>query len=311
MKQLMMDLVGVTEAAALASAPWIGRGIKHEADEAATEAMRSKLNQISMDATIVIGEGELDEAPMLYIGEKVGTGEGLKLDVAVDPLEGTSLVAKGQGNSITVIAVAPKGCLLHAPDMYMEKIAVGPKAAGKIDIDTPLIENMKIVAEANGKAISDLTIAVLDREKNQKYIQVIQEAGAKVQLFSDGDVTYSIATALEGTGIDMFVGIGGAPEGVVSAVALKCLGGDMQGRLLPSNHEEYDRCLQMGLSQVDEALRLEQLISSNQCIFAATGITESILLKGIEKDSDKQITHSFLAYGNEKRLHFIESVHNI
>lgn len=267
MKELVMDFLSVTETAAIALIPWIGRGKKYEADNDATVAMREKLNRIEMDAVIVIGEGELDEAPMLFIGEKVGTGHGPELDIAVDPLEGTNLLVKGQGNSIAVIASAPKGSLLHAPDMYMEKLAVGPKAAGKIDIEAPLRENMKAVAEANGKSVSDLTVMVQERERHGRIIQEIQEAGARVQLFSDGDVSYTIATAIERMGIDMLVGIGGAPEAVVSAVALKCLGGEIQGRLLPGNQQEYDRCLQMGITDPAEPLRMEQFVRSNECIF--------------------------------------------
>lgn len=310
MKQLMMDFASVTQAAALASVPWIGRGMKLEADAAATTAMRMKLNQIEMDAFIVIGEGELDEAPMLYIGERVGMGTGVKLDIAVDPLEGTVLVATGKRDSIAVIAAAPKGCLLHAPDMYMEKIAVGPRAAGKIDIEASLLENMKIVAAANKKKLSDLIVMVQDRDRHSEIIREIQESGARVQLFSDGDVTFTIATAMEEMEIDMMVGIGGAPEGVVSAVALRCLGGEMQGRLLPSNEEEYNRCLRMGLSNPSKPLRMEQLVGSNECIFVATGITESILLRGVRRGvMGREITHSIMTYGNPKQVHFIESVH--
>lgn len=312
MKQFMMEFLSVTEAAALASVPWLGRGKKYEADDAATAAMREKLNRISMEGLIVIGEGELDEAPMLYIGEKVGTGLGPKLDIAVDPLEGTNLIANGQGNSIAVIAAAPKGCLLHAPDMYMEKIAVGPKAAGKIDIEAPLVENMRIVADANGKKISELTVMIQDRERHRKMIYEVQEAGGRVILFSDGDVTYTIAVALEGTGIDMLAGIGGAPEGVVSAVALKCLGGELQGRLLPSNDKEYDRCLQMGLSNPTAPLKMNQLISSDECIFVATGISDGFFLKGVRKEGvSKTVTHSILTYGKAGCVHFIESVHQL
>jgi fructose-1,6-bisphosphatase II len=311
MKHLMMEFVSVTEAAALASVPWIGRGMKNEADASATNAMRMKLNQIKMDAVIVIGEGELDEAPMLYIGERVGMGTGAKLDIAVDPLEGTVLVATGKRDSIAVIAAAPAGCLLHAPDMYMEKIAVGPRAAGKIDIDAPLLENMKIVAAANGKNLSELNVMVQDRERHSEIIRRIQESGARVQLFSDGDVTFTIATALEGTGIDMMVGIGGAPEGVVSAVALKCLGGEMQGRLLPSNEEEYNRCLSMGISNPTHILRMDQLVKSDECIFVATGITESVLIRGVRTGvMGREITHSIMACGDPKQVHFIESVHH-
>ncbi|MFM1654806.1 class II fructose-bisphosphatase [Brevibacillus sp. B_LB10_24] len=310
MKSLLMEFVAVTEAAALASFYWIGRGNKHEADHAATSAMRNKLNQIAFAGKIVIGEGELDQAPMLYIGERVGTGTGIPCDIAVDPLEGTSLIAKGQSNSIAVLAVAEAGSLLHAPDMYMEKIAVGPRAAGKIDIEAPLIENMQAVAKANGKALQDLTVMVQDRPRHQKIIDTVQAAGGRVHLFSDGDVTFAIAASLEGSGVDMFVGIGGAPEGVVSAVAVKCLGGEMQARLQPQNEQEYSRCLQMGLAKPEETLTMNRLVGSDECIFAATGVTDSLLLRGVRQGAGaRQITQSFMLYGRDKTIHYLDSVH--
>ncbi|RBW68197.1 class II fructose-bisphosphatase [Bacillus taeanensis] len=311
MDHLLFDFLSVTEYAAVASMPWVGRGQKNEADAAATTAMRSRLNALDINAVVVIGEGELDEAPMLYIGEEVGTKNGPKLDIAVDPLDGTNLIASGQGNSISVIAAASRGSLLHAPDMYMKKIAVGRNAAGKINIDAPLLENMKIVAEANGKKVSDLTVMVQDRERHKKIIKEVQEAGARICLFSDVDVTCAIATAIEGTGIDMFVGIGGAPEGVVSAVALKCLGGELQGQLLPNNDDEYNRCLKMGISNPEVSLKMDDLVKSNQCFFSATGITEGALLRGVRnKNKDKVSTHSLFTYGNAGRAYFIESTHD-
>ncbi|WP_019121207.1 class II fructose-bisphosphatase [Brevibacillus massiliensis] len=310
MKSLMMEFVAVTEAAALASFYWIGRGNKHEADHAATSAMRNKLNQIPFAGKIVIGEGELDQAPMLYIGEKVGTGSGIQCDIAVDPLEGTNLIAKGQSNSITVLAAAEAGALLHAPDMYMEKIVVGPKASGKIDIDAPLMENLQAVAKANGKALQDLTVMVQDRLRHQKIIDTIQQAGGRVHLFSDGDVTCAIAASLEGSGVDMLVGIGGAPEGVVSAVAVKCLGGEMQARLLPQNEQEYSRCMQMGLTKPEQTLTMNQLVGSDECVFAATGVTDSLLLRGVRQgNGDRKMTHSLMLYGKDKTIHYLDTVH--
>lgn len=311
MNNLLFDFLSVTEDAAIASVPWIGRGQKNKADGAATAAMRSRLNSLDIDAVIVIGEGELDEAPMLYIGEEVGTKYGPKLDIAVDPLDGTSLIASGQGNSISVIAAAPRGSLLHAPDMYMKKIAVGKNAAGKIDIDAPLLENMKIVAEANKKKLSELTIMIQDRERHQNIIKEIHDVGARVCLFSEVDVTGAIATAIEGTEIDMFIGIGGAPEGVVSAVALKCIGGEIQGILLPSNEEEYNRCLKMGITNPKASLKMNDLVRSNDCFFSATGVTEGTLLKGIRnKGTNKVCTHSVITYGGAGRAYFVESVHD-
>ncbi|WP_409300287.1 class II fructose-bisphosphatase [Peribacillus sp. SCS-155] len=309
MNHILMDFVEVTEIAAIASHHWIGRGNKYEADNATTKAMRKRLNQISMEGRVVIGEGELDEAPMLFIGEQVGSGAGVKLDIAVDPLEGTNLMTTGRGNSIAVIAASREGTLLHAPDMYMEKIAVGPKAAGKIDIEAPLLVNMKIVSECNGKKLSDIYVIVQDRERHQHIIDQIHEVGGRVQLFDDGDIIFSIAAAMTNSNVDMFIGIGGAPEGVLSSVALKCLGGELQGKLLPANEEEYDRCIQMGISNPMAPLRMNQLVNSDECLFAATGITDSFLLKGVSYDSGKLVTESLLMYGKQKKAQFIKSVH--
>ena len=219
-RNLALELIRVTEAAALACGRWVGKGDKMSADDAATEAMRRTLDSIDISGTVVIGEGEMDEAPMLYIGEKLGRGNGHEVDIAVDPLEGTNICAKGMNGSIATIALAPKGGFLHAPDMYMEKIAVGPKAAGKISLDDPIEKTIEIVAEANNKKIRDLTVIVQERERHQDIIDRVRAKGARVKLFGDGDVGASIATALPGTGIDLFVGIGGAPEGVISAASI-------------------------------------------------------------------------------------------
>ncbi len=310
MKTLTLDFVAVTEAAALASYFWVGRGNKIEADQAATTAMRSRLNKMDIDGTIVIGEGELDEAPMLHIGEKVGTGRGLQVDIAVDPLEGTNLIVNGQSDSIAVIAAAPRGTLLHAPDMYMMKMAVGAKAAGKIDIRAPLIDNLRIVAEANSKKMSEMIVMVQKRDRHYGMIQTIRDAGGRVQLFYDGDVTYAIAPAFESSQVDMFIGIGGAPEGVVSAVALKCLGGELQGKLLPSGEQDYERCAAMGLTDPDAPLSMNRLVGSDECIFAATGITDGILLRGLQPRSGMVVTHSLFMNGMDRKAHFLESLHH-
>src|SRR3954465_14559486 len=238
---LSIELVKVTEAAALAAGRWTGRGKKEEADGAATEAMRDMFNSIQMSGTVVIGEGEMDEAPMLYIGEQLGTGDGPEIDIAVDPLEGTSIVAAGTGNALTTLAVAEHGNLLHAPDMYMEKIAVGPEAAGKIDINAPVIDNLKAVAKAKNKNIEDLVVTILDRERHEKIIEEIRNSGARIKLMQDGDIAAAINTAFDNSGVDMMLGSGGAPEGVLAAVALKSLGGDFQGKLLPQTEEEKNR----------------------------------------------------------------------
>jgi fructose-1,6-bisphosphatase II len=309
---LLFDFVSVTEKAALAAYPWIGKGQKNEADGASTQAMRDVLNSINMNGKIVIGEGELDEAPMLYIGEHVGSGNGPTIDFAVDPLDGTSLISKGQGNSITVLAGAPSGCLLHAPDMYMQKIAVGPKAAGKINLDFSLTENMAAVAEANGKEISQLNIIIQDRDRHKDIISEIRSLGASVTLFDDVDVIASIATSINELDIDMFIGIGGAPEGVLSAVALSCLGGDFQGRLLPANELERERCIRMGIPNPLAKLTIEDIVKSQNCFFVATGVTTGLLLKGISKTkANKYLSHSFATNGINRGYHFIESYHDL
>jgi fructose-1,6-bisphosphatase II len=309
---LLFDFLNVTEKAALAAYPWIGRGEKNQADGASTQAMRDRLNSINMEGKIVIGEGELDEAPMLYIGEKVGSGRGPALDIAVDPLDGTTLISKGQGNSIAVIAGAPQGCLLHAPDIYMQKIAVGPKAAGKIDLDAPLSDNLHAVAIANGKRISELNIILQDRDRHEGLITEIRSLGASVTLFNEVDVIASIATAIRTLDIDMFIGTGGAPEGVVSAVALACLGGDFQGRLLPTTEHEHARCVKMGIPNPTGKLTLSDIIKSPDCFFVATGVTDGLLLKGISSNGERMLTsHSFVTCGTSGGYQFIETIHEL
>jgi fructose-1,6-bisphosphatase II len=310
-RSLTLELVRVTEAAALASARWMGRGQKDEADGAATTAMRAVFDTVPMQGTVVIGEGEMDEAPMLYIGEKLGQGIGPEVDVAVDPLEGTNIVAKGTWNALTVLAVADRGNLLHAPDMYMDKLAVGPKAAGKVDINAPIIDNLKAVAQANGKDISDLVACVMDRERHAKIIHEIRKAGARIKLISDGDVAGAINTAFEHTGVDILFGIGGAPEGVIAAVALKCLGGELQGRLVPSTQEEFERCKKMGLSDPNQVLRMEDLVKGDDCIFAATGVTDGELLKGVRFNGTKATTHSLVMRAKSGTVRFIEGQHRL
>ncbi|AKG73502.1 class II fructose-bisphosphatase [Salinicoccus halodurans] len=310
MQSLALEFLKVTESAAISAFPWIGRGNKIAADDAATTAMRDALNQVPMEGTIVIGEGEIDEAPMLFIGEKLGRDEIIEVDIAVDPIEGTTPTANGQENAITVIAAAPKGTLLHAPDMYMEKMAVGPKAKGKINVEAPLIDNLKMVAEANGKDISELNVAVQDRPRHAEYIDTIRKSGAKVQLFKDGDVLYAAATCMEHIDIDMFLGVGGAPEGVLSAVAIRALGGELQARLKPRDDGETDRCKKMGIANPEGALTLNHLVCSDEGIFVATGLTDSFLLNGIKCNNGEYKTHSILIDGKENQLRFIESQYN-
>jgi fructose-1,6-bisphosphatase II len=310
-RELALEFVRVTEAAALASGRLMGRGDKIAADQAAVNGMRGVFDTIHIDGTVVIGEGEMDEAPMLYIGEKLGTGEEPYVDIAVDPLEGTNLVAKGLPNAISVVAVAERGCLLHAPDMYMEKIAVGPKAAGKIDLNAPVLENLKAVADALNKSIADLTVVILDRERHEKLIREVRKAGARIKLITDGDVAPAIATGFENTGVDMLMGIGGAPEGVIAAAGLKCLGGELQGRLVPQNEEEFERCKKMGLKDPNRVLTLDDLVKGNDVFFSATGITDGDLLKGVRYSGKGAITHSLVMRAKTGTIRFVEAFHKL
>ncbi|WP_312473267.1 class II fructose-bisphosphatase [Neobacillus sp.] len=309
MDTLVMDFLAVSQQAAVASYPWIGRGNKMEADEAGTGAMRKRMNLIDMCGVVVIGEGEMDEAPMLYINEKLGTGKGPLVDIAVDPVEGTTLMAKGQENSLSVLAVATSGSLLHAPDMYMKKIAVGPKAKGCINIDLPLTENIKSVANALEKDIKELTIMIQDRPRHEELINEVIKSGAKVRLFSDVDITGAIATAIDDLNVDMLVGTGGAPEGVIAATALKCLGGDFQARLLPQNEEEMKRCISMGITHPEKALKIDEIVKTDDCFFVATGITDGMLLRGVQKNATgAMLTHSLVIVGGEiKNSQFIDA----
>lgn len=309
-RSLSMELVRVTELAALSSARWVGRGMKDEADQAATEAMRTMFDTIPMEGVVVIGEGEMDEAPMLYIGEKLGTGKGPMVDIAVDPVEGTNLVAKGGWNSLAVLAVADRGNLLHAPDMYMEKIAVGPECVGVIDINASVTDNLKAVAKAKKKNISDVLVTILDRERHQPIIDEIRAAGARIKLITDGDLAAGINTCFDETGIDMMLGTGGAPEGVITAVALKCLGGEFQGRLKPETEEELRRCKEMGIDDVNKVLYMDDLVKGDDAIFAATGITDGELLKGVQFKGGKATTSSLVMRAKTGTVRFIEGTHN-
>jgi fructose-1,6-bisphosphatase II len=310
-RSLTLELVRVTEAAAIESGRWMGFGKKNEADDAATTAMRKVFDTIPMQGTVVIGEGEMDEAPMLYIGEQLGTGIEPKVDVAVDPLEGTNIVAKGTWNALTVVAIADHGCLLHAPDMYMDKIAVGPKAAGKVDIEAPVEDNLKAVARAYGKDITDLVAVLLDRPRHARLIEQIRKAGARIKLISDGDVAAAINTGFPDTGVDILFGSGGAPEGVISAVALKCLGGEIQGRLLPENEEQRKRCLKMGIEDPSRVLRMEDLVKGDDAIFAATGVTDGELLKGVRYFGNMVTTHSLVMRAKTGTVRFVAGTHRL
>ncbi|SFS35029.1 class II fructose-bisphosphatase [Marininema halotolerans] len=310
-RSLTLELVRVTEAAAVASGRWMGFGKKDEADDAATTAMRKVFDTIPMRGTVVIGEGEMDEAPMLYIGEKLGLGYMPEVDVAVDPLEGTNIVAKGTWNALAVVAVAEKGNLLHAPDMYMDKIAVGPRAVGHIDIDAPVEDNLKATARALGKDVKDLVAVILDRPRHDKLIEEVRKMGARIKLISDGDVAAAINTAFPNTGVDILLGSGGAPEGVLSAVALKCLGGEIQGRLLPEDEEQAERCRKMGISDPHQVLHMQDLVKGEDAIFAATGVTDGELLKGVRYEGQHATTHSVVMRAATGTVRFIDGKHRL
>ncbi|GAA0605464.1 class II fructose-bisphosphatase [Virgibacillus siamensis] len=310
-RSLTMEIVRVTEAAALKSARWMGRGKKEEADDAATSAMRDVFDTIPMNGRVVIGEGEKDEAPMLYIGEELGTGTGPSVDVAVDPLEGTNIVAQGTWNALAVIAIADHKKLLHAPDMYMKKIAVGPEAVGKVDINASTADNLQAVAEAKNKAVEDLVVIVLDRPRHKELIEEIREAGARIKLISDGDVAAAMNTAFDDTGVDLLLGIGGAPEGVLSAVALKCLGGEIQGKLLPKDEAERERCTKMGIVDADKVLYMEDLCGGDDAIFAATGVTDGELLQGVQFKGEKATTETVVMRAKSGTVRFIDGKHSL
>ncbi len=310
-RSLTLELVRVTEAAALASGRWMGCGKKNEADQAATEAMRTVFDTIPMRGTVVIGEGEMDEAPMLYIGERLGLGYLPEVDVAVDPLEGTNIVAKGLWNAISVVAVADRGCLLHAPDMYMEKIAVGPKAVGHIDINASVADNLDAVAKALGRDVGDLVAVILDRPRHSQLIEEVRAAGARIKLIPDGDVAAAINTAFPDTGVDIVFGAGGAPEGVLAAVGLKCLGGEIQGRLLPQNEAETERCKRMGISDPGKVLRMDDLVKGDDAIFAATGVTDGELLKGVRYRGTMATTQSLVMRARTGTVRFVDGKHRL
>ncbi|GGK07621.1 fructose-1,6-bisphosphatase [Lentibacillus kapialis] len=310
-RSLSMEIVRVTEAAAQSSARWMGRGKKNEADDAATTAMRNVFDTIPMQGTVVIGEGEIDEAPMLYIGEELGTGSGPTVDIAVDPLEGTSIVAQGTWNALAVIAIADKRNLLHAPDMYMKKIAVGADAVGKVDINASTLDNLKAVAKAKDKAIEDLVVIVLDRPRHAELVEEIRAAGARIKLIPDGDVAAAMHTAFDDTGVDILMGIGGAPEGVISAVALKCLGGEIQGKLVPSNDGEIERCKEMGIADFEKVYYMDDFCSGDDAIFAATGVTDGELLRGVQFKGLKNTTQSVVMRAKSGTVRFIDGEHSL
>lgn len=310
-RNFALEAVRVTEAAALASSHWTGRGQEKDADQAAVNAMREALNGLTIDGTVVIGEGERDKAPMLYIGEKVGTGEGPKIDIALDPLEGTTLCATSGPNSLAVVAMAEHGGFLHAPDVYMDKIAVGGGLpAGVVDMDNSVATNLKQLAAAKKKDVSDLTVVILKRDRHAEKIAHLREAGCRVMLIPDGDVAGVIATATEATGIDMYLGIGGAPEGVLAAAALRCIGGQMQGRLLFDGEDEQKaRASRMGITDFNRKYNLDDM-ARGDVMFAATGVTDGSMLKGVRRWPGGASTHSIVMRSATGTVRWVEAQHN-
>jgi len=307
-RHLALELVRVTEAAALAAAHWIGRGEKNAADGAAVEAMRAAFDSVAIDGTVVIGEGEMDEAPMLYIGEKVGAG-GQAMDIAVDPLEGTSLTAKGGPNAMAVVALAQRGSFLHAPDVYMDKIAVGPGLPeGVVALDAPVAYNLRRLAGAKGVAVADLMVCMLERERHEERVARIREAGARITLIGEGDVAGAIAVARPESGIDLFMGSGGAPEGVLAAAALRCFGGQMQGRLLFEDAAQIARARGMGIANPDRIYTITDM-AGGHVFFAATGITPGQMLGGVRYAAGWAITHSIVTRSESGTVRFVEGHH--
>ncbi|MBH30225.1 MAG: fructose-bisphosphatase class II [Actinobacteria bacterium] len=309
-RNLALELVRTTEAAALAAARWMGRGDKEGADGAAVDAMRIILGSVPMDGVVVIGEGEKDEAPMLYNGEAIGDGTGAKTDIAVDPIDGTTLTSLGRGNAISVIAVAPRGTMFDpGPCVYMEKIAVGPESKGSVSIEKSPTENLVAIAKATGRGIRDLTAVILDRDRHADLIDEVRESGARIRLIPDGDVAGAIATATS-DGADVLFGVGGTPEGVISAAALKCLGGEMQGKLWPRNGSERKAATDAGFD-LDRVLHTDDLVRSDDVFFAATGITDGELLRGVRFTAEGAISDSLVMRSKSGTVRRIEATHNI
>ena len=306
-RNLALEAVRVTEAAALNCAHWTGRGDEKAADQAAVDAMRKAFDALPIDGTVVIGEGERDEAPMLYIGEKVGSG-GPKVDIALDPLEGTTICATGAPNALAVIAMADGGNLLHCPDTYMSKIAVGPVGKGVVDLDKTPTENLCALAEAKKCKIEDLTVIILSRSRHEAIIQEVRKAGARIRLIGDGDVSAAIATTKPETGIDLLLGIGGAPEGVLAAAAMRCVGGEFQGRLAPRNDEEIVRAKGMGVTDIKKKFQIDEL-AAGDVTFAATGVTDGDYLRGVHFFVGGATTQSVVMRSKTKTVRVINATH--
>ncbi len=308
-RNLALDLVRVTEAAALAASRWMGRGKKNEADGAAVEAMRRAFDSVAIEGTVVIGEGEMDEAPMLYIGERVGAG-GPPMDIAVDPLEGTSITAKGGPNALAVVALAERGNFLHAPDIYMDKIAVGPGLPeGIVDLDASVGENLRALARAKNRGVGDIVVCMLERDRHAHLMEGCRSAGARIMLLGDGDVAGVIAAALPEGGVDIYMGSGGAPEGVLAAAALRCIGGQMQGRLMYEDDAQRARAREMGVNDPDHKFTVSEM-AKGDVMFAATGVTSGAMLRGVRRFGTGAFTHSMVMRSKSGTVRYIEAQHN-
>ena len=310
-RNFSIEVVRVTEAAAIESYPWIGKGNEKAADQAAVNAMRKALNKLDINGTVVIGEGERDEAPMLYIGEKVGSGKGPEIDIALDPLEGTTICAHGANNSLAVLAIAEKGGLLHAPDVYMQKIAVGANLPeGIINLKKSPSQNLQNIADAKNVKIADLKVIILNRPRHQDIIDEIRKSGACIQLITDGDIAAVMATSMDNGGADMYIGTGGAPEGVLAAAALRAIGGQIQGKLLFRNDDEKNRAFKIGITDLDRIYHINDL-AKGDVIFAATGVTDGSMLKGVKKLNNGFYTHSVVMRSKTSTVRFVEAYHNL
>ncbi|MDT8911500.1 class II fructose-bisphosphatase [Amycolatopsis sp. PS_44_ISF1] len=310
-RNLAMELVRVTEAAAMAAGRWVGRGDKIGGDGAAVDAMRQLVSTVSMRGVVVIGEGEKDEAPMLFNGEEVGNGDGPDCDVAVDPVDGTTLMAAGMPNALAVLAVAERGAMFDPSAVfYMEKLAVGPDAAGKVDLDAPIAENIRRVAKAKNSSVSDVTVCVLDRPRHEQIVKEVREAGARIRFISDGDVAGAIAAARPTTGVDMLLGIGGTPEGIIAACAMKCLGGELQGRLWPKDDAEREKARAAG-HDLDRVLGHDDLVHGDNIFFCATGVTDGDLLRGVHYRSGGATTQSIVMRSKSGTVRMIDGYHRL
>jgi fructose-1,6-bisphosphatase II len=310
-RNLALELVRVTEAAALAAARWMGRGDKEAADQAAVDAMRLLMDTVPMDGVVVIGEGEKDNAPMLYNGERIGNGEPPVVDIAVDPIDGTTLTSKGMNGALAVVALAERGTMFDpGPCVYMEKIAAGEEAADQIDIEAPVAENIKRVAKAKRTQVSDVTVMILERARHEQLVKEVREAGARIRFISDGDVAGAIAAARGGTGVDLLMGTGGTPEGVIAACAIKCLGGVIQGRLWPRNEQERDAAVQAGYD-LDQVLTTDTLVSGDDVFFAATGVTDGDLIDGVRYRENAAVTQSIVMRSRSGTVRVIDALHRM